>query len=163
MSSYHLRRAEKEIEAESELLDVIMRNKYLTIAMSKDDLPYLVTLSYGFDADARCFYFHCASEGRKIEYLRANPNVWGQILEDLGYMGGECNHAFRTVQFGGTVSFLEELEEKTHALGLLFDQLEPEPGIMKERLMKPKSIQNLTMGKIDVHALTGKQNPKPAN
>jgi hypothetical protein len=131
--------------------------------MSKDNAPYLVTLSYGFDSEARCFYFHCAGEGRKIDYLKANAAVWGQILEDNGYMAGECNHAFRTVQFRGTVSFLESLEEKTHAMALMLDQLEPDPEPMKRRLMKPASLKGLTMGKIVVHEMMGKRNPKTAD
>ncbi|MGC9348419.1 MAG: pyridoxamine 5'-phosphate oxidase family protein [Anaerolineae bacterium] len=160
MTSYHLRRTEKEIEDEEELFNIIARNKYLTIAMSKDNAPYLVTLSYGFDGEARCFYFHCANQGRKIDYLQANSAIWGQILEDCGYVDGECNHAFRTVQFRGTVGFVDSLEEKTHAIALMLDQLEPDPEPMKQRLMKPESLRNLTMGKILVHEMTGKRNPE---
>ncbi len=45
---------------------------------------YLASVSYGFDAAEDCFYFHCAPEGKKIDFLRANPLVWGQVLADDG-------------------------------------------------------------------------------
>ena len=104
MPEYHLRRAEKSLTNEDTIWAILAQQKYLTLAMCKNNKPYLATLNYGFDREARCLYFHCAPEGRKITYLQANPIVWGQVLEDDGYVDGACNHAYRTVEFEGQVS-----------------------------------------------------------
>ena len=83
MQKYHLRRTDKQIKNIEEIYGIIQRQEYLTLALCKNDDPYLVSLNYGFDLDSDCFYFHCASEGKKLEYLQSNPAVYGEILEEL--------------------------------------------------------------------------------
>ena len=125
MSTYHLRRSEKQIQSSDELLEIIRTHQYVTLALCKDNEPYLVTVNYGFDDAENCFYVHCAAQGKKIDYLRTNPIVWGQILEDRGYLVGECDHAFRTVQFRGQAEFAADPEERLRALRLLVDHWSP--------------------------------------
>lgn len=158
MQVYHLRRSEKAITDPEQLRAIILGQKYMTLALALDNEPYLVTLSYGYDAAAQCFYFHCAAEGRKIDYLRRNPVVWGQVVEDRGYLDGKCSHAFRTVQFRGVASFLEDAGEKRAALELMIDQLEPDPDPVKQKQITDKAVGHVTIGKVMVELMTGKQN-----
>lgn len=158
MKSYHLRRAEKGISDPTTLEEIIRGQKYLDIAMCKDNTPYLVTLSYAYDATRRCCYFHCASAGKKIDYLQANPIVWGQILEDHGYDEGKCNHAFRSVHFQGQVTFVDDNEEKLYALNLMIEQLESHPQAVKNAQINPSSVKKVTIGKIHIETLSGKTN-----
>ena len=46
-----IRRKEKEITDENEMLAVILSAKYIIIAMCKENVPYLATLSHGYDRD----------------------------------------------------------------------------------------------------------------
>jgi nitroimidazol reductase NimA-like FMN-containing flavoprotein (pyridoxamine 5'-phosphate oxidase superfamily) len=158
MKPYHLRRAEKAITDQDELRAIIEGQKYMTLAMSKDNIPYLVTMNYGYDAEQQCFYFHSAQKGKKIDFLSANPQIWGQIIEDCGYRDDKCDHAFRSIYFEGTVTFVEDVEEKSHALRLMIDQLEPDPEPVKERLVVEKRVKAVNIGKVTVSAMTGKQN-----
>ncbi len=158
MEHYHLRRSEKTIADLDELYEVIAGQKYLTLALCREDEPYLVTLSYGFDRERNCFYFHCAGEGKKMDFWRANPTVWGQIVEDHGYLPGHCNHAFRSVQFRGQVSFLKDVEEKRRALSLMVEQLEPDPETVKAQMLGQKRVCAVTVGKIAIEGMSGKQN-----
>ncbi len=103
MDRYHQRRPEQTIEDWAKQLDIIQNGTHLTMAMAVGDEPYLATVNYGFDADANTFYFHCNPKGKKVDFLRQNPVVWGQILDDRGYVDGRCLHGFRTVQFRGTI------------------------------------------------------------
>ena len=84
-----IRRKEKKIESEDEMIAIIESAKYVTIEMSVKDEPYLATLSHGVDREKNCIYFHCAQEGKKVDILKENNVVWGQALEDHGYAGGE--------------------------------------------------------------------------
>ena len=63
--------------------------------------------------------------------LGEGVQVWGQILEDRGYVTGRCMHDFRTVQFRGRVTFLEDGDAKQRALYLMIDQLEADPETAK--------------------------------
>ena len=157
MKRYHIRRSEKEIKDREDIIEIIQNQKYLTMAMSKNDQPYLVTMNYGYDKDENCFYFHCADEGKKIDFLEENPMVWGQILEDLGYVHGKCDHHYRTVHFKGKVKFLKNIEEKREALSTMIEQLEDEPDPIKKKMLKESDIDNVGIGKIKVEFFTGKK------
>ena len=157
MKRYHMRRQEKKIKSRRELLAVIRRQNYLTLAMSRGREPYLVSLNYGYDPRRNCFYFHCARVGKKVEYLAANPIVWGQIIEDRGYKAGQCDHYYRTVQFRGRVSFLKTHAAKVRALRLMIRHLEPRPKPHLKVLGQPKPIANTRIGRIDCGVMSGKR------
>ena len=142
MLPYHLRRQEKALTTREALLEIIHSQRYLTLALCKEGQPYLVTVNYGFDPATECFYFHCAGEGKKMDYLRANPRVWGQILADDDYLPGECDHAFRSVHFEGRAALLTDREAKRQALRLMIDQLEPDRS--RSRRASPQRIAVLT-------------------
>ncbi len=153
---YHLRRKDKEITDEATMKRILKSTQYVTIAMSKDDQPYLVSLSHGYDEERNCIYFHCAKEGKKIDYLRANSKVWGQAVVDRGYSEGECNHLYASVMFSGKATFLEDREEKFDALAIMTRQLDSDP----ERLIanrKPESLEDTAVGRIDIEYMTGKK------
>jgi nitroimidazol reductase NimA-like FMN-containing flavoprotein (pyridoxamine 5'-phosphate oxidase superfamily) len=157
---YHLRRQEKAITDEHELFDIISHQKFFTIAMCNDKQPYLVSMNYAFDKENKCFYFHCAQEGKKIDYLLANPKVWGQIVEDKGYLQGECEQIFRSIHFKGSVEFLRDVEKKRDALKFLLEQLEDNPEIIQKKYINENSLLNVNIGKISVVEITGKNYKK---
>ncbi|MHA1188184.1 MAG: pyridoxamine 5'-phosphate oxidase family protein, partial [Candidatus Heimdallarchaeota archaeon] len=107
-----IRRKEKAIEDVAELKEIIRTAQYVTVALCKDNEPYLVSLSHGYDPNKNCVFFHCASEGKKMDILKENNVVWGQALIDKGYIQGKCDHLYATVQFKGTVVFIDDFEEK---------------------------------------------------
>jgi len=46
-----MRRKEKAIDDKQEIIDILKTARFVTIAMCKDNEPYLVTLSHGFDSE----------------------------------------------------------------------------------------------------------------
>jgi len=157
MPPYHQRRTAQIVDDEATIQDVIKRGQHLTLAMARDGEPYLATVNYGYDTTERCFYFHCAVKGKKADYLRANGTVWGQILEDKGYLPGHCLHAYLTVQFRGQAVFVEDAAAKRDALHLMIDQLEPDPEPVKERFVTDKSVRSVAIVRVDVESFTGKR------
>lgn len=158
MERYHSRRPEKMINELSEMIDLIRSHKIMSLALCKDNQPYLVTVNYGFVEQSNCFYFHSAQIGKKIDYLRANPIVWGQILQDIGYLHGQCNHAYKTVQFKGKVEFVTDITEIRDALYLMIDCLEDNPEQIKQKFAKSDSFKQVAICKIDVLGISCKQN-----
>jgi hypothetical protein len=163
MEPYHLRRREYAITERTVLLEIIAGQKYLTLALCHAGEPYLVTMNYGFDPESDCFYIHCADEGKKLEYWRANPTVWGQVLEDRGYVASACDHAYRTVQFKGHVALINDPDEKRRALALMIEQLSPNPALVASRLLKSERLARVTVARIDVESFSGKYNPSRKN
>jgi len=152
--SYHVRRKDLEITDEPSLKKVMKTAKYVTIAMCKDNQPYLVSLSQGYDEERNCVYFHCFPEGKKIDYLKSNNIVWGQAMIDSGYIYGECDHYYASVHFSGKVTFLESLEEKRQAIICMMRHLEKDPEPLISRLNLEK-LGKTTIGRIDIESMTG--------
>ncbi|MFO7835546.1 MAG: pyridoxamine 5'-phosphate oxidase family protein [Candidatus Thorarchaeota archaeon] len=151
-----MRRDDKRIEDKQRIQEILLKANYVTIAMCKDNTPYLVTLSHGYDQSNNCIYFHCASEGKKIDYLQENPLVWGQALIDKGYVQGACDHLYATAQFRGRVQFLENVVEKEEALKVMIRHLDDKPEKVMSEQLSPESISNVTIGRIDIEYLSGK-------
>jgi len=157
MKRYHLRRRDKMIRTKKEILEIVRTQKYLTLALCLDREPYLVSLNYGYDPKENCFYFHCGKTGKKMDFLKANPLVWGQIIDDRGYRPGRCDHDYRTVQFRGRVSFLKGIAAMRRAIHLMTGQLEPDPGPVRRSVQSDSAFRNAALGRIRVQYFTGKQ------
>jgi uncharacterized protein len=157
--SFHVRRKDREITQSSEMLQVLKNTKYVTIALCMEGEPYLVALSHGYDQTRNCLYFHCASEGKKLIYAKANPKVWGQAVLDFG-VTQECDYDYSSVHFSGNLSLITDLNEKKHALEVLIRQvsLDPETKLAK---IKPEKLESTTMGRIDINYMSGKSTTRP--
>jgi len=157
--TYHMKRKDKEITDVSVLKKILKLTKYVTIALCKDNQPYLVTLSHGYDENRNCIYFHCAKEGKKLDYLKSNSTVWGQAMLDYGYSEGQCAHLFASVHFHGKVVFIEQPEEKRLALECMMRQLDknPEPLIAKQVKLDLERLKETTIGRIDIDYMSGKK------
>lgn len=156
---YHVRRRDKAITDPDAVSGVLNEARYVTVAMCADDQPYLVALNHGWDPEARCLYVHCAPGGKKLEILEANPRVWGMAVVDLGYLDGRCDHAYRSVMFGGRVTLLTDPGKKRAALENMIRRLESDPEAVMSEQLTPARIRATTIGRIDVDELTGKESP----
>jgi nitroimidazol reductase NimA-like FMN-containing flavoprotein (pyridoxamine 5'-phosphate oxidase superfamily) len=158
VKTWHPRHPDKAITDPEELAGVVAGQKFLILALCAEDRPYLVTVSHVFDAARNCFYFHCSTVGRKLDLIRANPHVYGQVLEDRGYVAGECDHAYRTVQFEGTAELVDDPEEKLHALRRLVEFLEPDPEPVKARNLAEARLDQVGVVRVRVASWSGKKN-----
>jgi len=152
-----IRRKEKAITDEDEMMSILESSKYVTVSMCSENEPYLVTLSHGYDRKENCIFFHCAQEGKKIDILKENNIVWGQALLDKGYIQGKCDHLYATTQFRGHVSFITDFEEKKKALTFMAQSLEEEPEIVTSEQFKDGSIEKVCIGRIDIDYMSGKR------
>jgi nitroimidazol reductase NimA-like FMN-containing flavoprotein (pyridoxamine 5'-phosphate oxidase superfamily) len=153
---YHMRRREKEIVDAKVLKKILKSAKHVTLALALNDQPYLATLSHGYDEKRNCIYFHCAKEGKKLDYVKANNTIWGQAILDYGYAEGKCNHRWASVQFQGNVTLLEELEDKHKAAECMIRQLEknPEPLLAK---LESEKLKDTVFGRINIVYMSGKK------
>ena len=150
-----MRRQEKEIKDSLLLRRILKQVKYVTIAMAMDNHPYLVSLNHGYDPKENCIYFHCANEGKKIDYMKANSEIWGQALLDFGFDSKWCTQSYATVMFKGKVSFIEDIRRKRKAFLAINAQLKSPPERLKE-IMKT-NLRNTAVGRIDIESLSGKK------
>jgi uncharacterized protein len=158
LKRYHMQKTEREMTDQNEILKVLKNGKYITLALSLADEPYILTLSYGLDEGSNCLYFHTALKGLKLKVLEENPKVCGTVIEDLGYVSGECSHKYRSIVLSGVISNVLEIDEKKHAMMTMFKHLEKDPDALKERFLKSDSVYSkVNMLKLEIQEITGKE------
>ena len=158
MAKYHMKNADREIHNKDEIKRILKSGKYAVLAMCRNNEPYIVTLSCGYDEANNALYFHSALTGVKMDFIRDNPEVCATVIEDRGYKTAECEHAYGSVVIRGRMYALEALEEKKHAMNVLIDHLEPNPEPIKARLLKKDSIyEGFAMLKLEINEITAKQ------
>jgi hypothetical protein len=160
--TFHVRRRDKEITNETLLKKILRNSKYVTIALCKENQPYLVSLSHGYDEEQHCLYFHCAREGKKLDYLKSNNVVWGQALLDYGCSEREgCTQLYASVHFFGKVTLIDDLDEKRRALECMINQLSKNPPTLMADLDVDR-LRNTAVGRIDIQYMSGKKSKEVA-
>ena len=158
MTKYHMRRTEREITDRAQFVAILQGGRYAVLSLCRGSEPYIVTMNYGYDETRNALYFHCSPDGLKIDFIRDNSAVCGTVIEDKGYIQGECAHAYRTVVFWGKMHIIEELDEKKHAMQVMLCQLEDDPDeIRRKSLQDDKAYERLGILRLDVQEISGKQ------
>lgn len=161
MQRYHIRRSDKELNDPREIERVLASVRIMTVACCLENQPYLFTVDFAWDSQARELWFHCATEGRKMDILRKNPRVCATVVEDRGYIPGECDHAYRSLIMEGKAQTVTDFSEKRRGLELLVRKHESEPESVLARLVKDdETVRKVGMVRISVETITGKQGPK---
>jgi nitroimidazol reductase NimA-like FMN-containing flavoprotein (pyridoxamine 5'-phosphate oxidase superfamily) len=158
MERYHVRRADRELTEQSDLGSILRRGRFTTIAMCQDGEPYLVTLSYGHDADARALYFHLSREGRKVDALGADPRVCATVVIDGGYEQGACKHHYESVVMTGTMRVVDDPDERRHGMRILLGHLEDGPDAVWKRNKLDQDVvyERMSVARLDIETITGK-------
>lgn len=74
-----MRRSEREIRDQDEIRAILAREHVVRLAFAVDGEPYIVPLSYGYDADRHAICLHTAVAGRKIQCIEKSPRVCFEI------------------------------------------------------------------------------------
>lgn len=158
MTQHHMRRADRKINEPEELSQILRSGKYAIIAMSSENEPYIVTLSYGYDHANQALYFHCALSGQKIDFIHSNPFVCATVILDNGYVKDQCEHHYASVVLRGKMEVVKELDEKKHGLDVLLHHLEENPEPIQARNIKDdQSFDRVAILRLQIEELTGKR------
>jgi hypothetical protein len=91
------------------------------LGLTVDGKPYIVPLNYSYD-DGKIL-FHCALEGKKMDAIRANPNVCFAVGTQAGAVrrhpegqGDVCHVDSDSVICYGTARIVNDLEERAAAI-----------------------------------------------
>lgn len=151
MTKYHMYKVEGQITDPAEIEAILRKGKYATFALCRNQEPYLVTLNYGYDAEAQTLFLHSAPEGLKLEFIKANPTVCGTVIVDEGYARGKCTHAYRSVVFWGEIEILTDLDDKRAGLSCMIDHLEEDAAAVRQRLLSnPDRLKHVTVLKLTI-------------
>jgi len=153
----NMRRKDRQVESREEIDAIIVGSEVCRLALSVDDAPYLVPLSFGYDGDS--IYIHTTRRGKKIEYFEANNRVCFEFERNVQFvrnMGGACESTFRfeTVIGYGTIGELVNPDEKVYALSQISRQYtEAQPDFDRD------AVDKVRTWKISIESVEGKRLP----
>lgn len=117
-----MRRKDREITDDKRIAEMISRCYCCRLAFHDVDAPYIVPMNFGYEQDGKqfVFYFHGATEGRKIELIQQGNAVGFEL--DINYMLNEaetpCGYSsrFQSIIGTGHIQILTDHKEKEYAL-----------------------------------------------
>ena len=153
---------ERQIFDLDEIRNILDTAKVLHLGLAVDNMPYVVPMNYGYcmEDGKLTIYLHSAVRGKKLDMIRANPNVFFSLDCDMvpfeGILPCQYGMAYSSVMGCGAATIVEDVEEKKHALSLL---MKTQTG--KDFDFEEKMTTIVSIIRIDVSEYTAKARPIP--
>jgi nitroimidazol reductase NimA-like FMN-containing flavoprotein (pyridoxamine 5'-phosphate oxidase superfamily) len=147
-----LRFKKRRLEDEKSV-EILKNGEYGVLSTcGEDGQPYGIPLNYAYE-DGK-IYIHCATEGRKLDNIAANPRVCFTVTGKAQVLAKEFTSAYESVVAQGTASVTDD-EEKLHAFRLIIEKYSPQ--FLEEGLAYvEKSGKHAKVVRIDILDLCGK-------
>jgi uncharacterized protein len=153
-----MRRTDREISEIKEVEKIIQSSDVCRIAIANDNLPYIVTMNFGYTNDSQpSLYFHCADEGKKLDMIRRNNYVCFEMDTDhnlyRGERGCDWGMSFKSVLGYGRIELVTGKEERIHGLNCIMKHY----GGEGEYVYHDKTFERTTILKLEILEMTGKK------
>lgn len=155
-------RRELEVTDMNEIRRILDKSKIVHVAMVDEGKPYMVTMNYGYvlENGKLSLYLHGAHKGRKIDVMKANPDVFVEIECDIQPFSGDvaCQYgmAYASIMGEGKATIIEDVEAKMEAMSTLMKSQTGMDFSFNERL-----VSIVTVIRIDVDEFTAKKREMP--
>lgn len=153
-----MRRIDREITDPEKIAQFLAKEQIIRIAFYADGEIYIVPVNYGFYSEngEYCFYFHGAQAGRKYTLSLNAPAVGFEIDGDYVLHTAEkacgCSAGFMSVVGTGTVSVLDDAEERKAGLRCLMQHTTGNP----EQTFDETILRRTAVFRLDVRTLSCK-------
>lgn len=123
-----MRKKSREMDA-AWALEVMDKAPYMTVSMTDvNGMPYSVPLSLA-RVNGNTFYFHCATEGKKLDILRTNPHVCltavSKCKPTVGPKDGSFSLEYKSAIAFGRTEIVTDDAEKREALRAISQRFLP--------------------------------------
>lgn len=148
-----MRRQDRKIHSEEAIEKMLKSGEYgILSTIGESGYPYGVPVNYIY-AD-KCIYFHCATEGQKLDNIKYNDKVSFCVVGSTEVLPDQFSTNYESVIAFGRATEVND-EEKEMALIHLIDKYSPE---FEEAGMKyiRNAADKTTVMRIEVDHMTGK-------
>lgn len=156
-------RREREVTDLEEIRGILDRSKVVHLGLVDGDEPYVVPMNYGYtmsEDGTLQLYLHGATQGKKIDLMRANPKVFFEMECDIEPFEGDvaCRYgmAYSSLMGRGRAVILDDPAEKMAAMTQLMDTQTGKHFEFNEALVRVVCVI-----RIDVQEYTAKRRPLP--
>ena len=152
-----MRRKDREISKLEDIEAIIKKSDVCRIALVDGNKPYIVTMNFGYTGGTPSkLYFHCASEGRKLDIIRKNNNVCFEMDTDHNITSGEkaCDFSmsYKSVVGSGKIFIVSAPEEKVHGMNILMGQYSDNTQFE----YREKTFNSTVVLRLDIDKISGK-------
>lgn len=152
---YKMRLKDREVTDQEALSTIIDACEVLRVAMCVDNRPYIVPMNFGYKN--RCFYFHGAKIGRKLDMIKRNPNVCFEMDTDHHLIGDSERACDWTMKYSsiignGIMKIVTDKSEKARALNIIMQQY----GGKAKYEYSEQMLERIGILKLEVREMTGK-------
>ena len=157
-----LTKRELQVTDPQQIRHILDTGKVLHLGLAVDNKPYVVPMNYGYalEDEKLTVYLHSAVQGKKLDMIRANPNVFFEIDCDLMPFEGRvpCQYGlvYSSVMGRGKATIVEDVEEKKRAMSILMKTQTGKDFTFEDRL-----VTIVAVIRIDVSEYTAKHRPVP--
>lgn len=150
--------SKKFIESCEEMEKILREETMGFLGLCMDGMPYVVPLNYGYFEGK--ILFHCALTGKKLDYMKANPQVCFTVGRQYGKVvrhpqGALCHVDHDSVICYGIAQIIENMEERWEILNRFNRCLQPDAEeIPLEAISKCYAVE------IKITKMTGRQQRK---
>lgn len=162
MEISRMRRRDREIKDNEEIIKILNKQNICHLAMCADDQPYVIPMIFAYEANA--LYFHCAEVGMKLDILRRNNKVCFEVQHSNTEKVIENTHkpcdwgiSYESIVGFGMAEILNDRVEKIKAYNLLVDKLKPTGYEHRDDLYTDKKINGTFIIKVNIDSMTGKR------
>lgn len=147
-----MRRQDRSLNNE-DTVKLLRNGEYGILSMSTpENEGYGVPLSYAYVGDA--IYFHCATEGTKLDFLRSHPHASFCVVGKTEVLPAKFSTRFESAIAAGTVTEAEG-DDKRKGLMLLVEKYSPD--FLKEgKAYIDRAFDTVIVLKMNIESLTGK-------
>lgn|SRR5574344_923226 len=146
----------RQMMPETDVLAILGRNTNGVLSVTGDDgYPYGVPVSYVY-AHGK-IWFHCATEGHKIESIKKNPKVCFTIVDTDDIDAQHFTTQFRSIIAFGKAEIVTDQNERELAFNAIMDKYSPHETIESRMKELEKASPRALIVKITIEHMTGKQ------
>ena len=153
---------ERQVTDPAQIRRILDTARVLHLGLAVDNEPYVVPLNYGYimEDEKLVIYLHSAQRGKKLDMLRANPNVFFEM--DCDRMPFEsklpCQYGmvYSSIMGRGVATIVEDVEEKKRAMTILMKTQSGKDFEFNDRL-----VSMVAVVRVDVSEYTAKHRPLP--
>jgi nitroimidazol reductase NimA-like FMN-containing flavoprotein (pyridoxamine 5'-phosphate oxidase superfamily) len=155
---------ELQITDPEQIRAILDTAKVLRLGLAVNNEPYVVPMNYGYTMEngRLTLYLHSAVRGKKLDMIRANPNVFFELDCDLKPFDGvkPCQYglSYSSIMGRGKAVLVEDAEEKMEAMTVLMKTQTGKDFSFNEQL-----VSIVAVVRIDVAEYTAKHRPVPEN
>lgn len=150
-----MRRFKQELTPE-ESKEILIKGTSGVLALQGDnDYPYAVPLSYAYDNG--CIYFHCATEGHKLDAIKNNDKCSFCVIYEDNILPEKFTTLFKSVICFGKIKALDKREDKINALNLLAEKYSPTVSLTERTEEIEKFFEKTCILALNIEHMTGKQ------